>query len=186
MYNTTYMISKYSHKELIWIDLEKSNNEELEHVFEEYTIPEYIKDMFKIESDDDKIYSDHNYIFAQLPLLSQNNTSGDKLIFIVHDDFIISTHSRPTNYLVEFFKEIELNIISNNKLIIDNNRLLFTYILKSLYTNSEKQLITFDSIAKNYQKSISKITKKLKLFKTLFFVLLSAIILILIYVFSNI
>lgn len=180
------MLSKYSHKQLTWIDLEKPNNEELEHVFEEFTIPEYIKDMSKIESDDDEIYSDYDYIFARLPFLSQDNTSGDKLIFIINDDFIISIHNRPTNYLAEFFKEIELNIIINNKLIINNNKLLFTYLLKNLYTNSEKQLIAFDSIANNYQKNNIKISKKVKQYKTLFFALLSAIILILIYVFSNI
>ena len=177
------MLSKYNHKELTWIDLEKPNNEELEYVLEEYSIPDYIKDMFKMKDDDDKIYSDHNYIYAQLPFLSLNNLPSDKLIFIVSDDFIIIIHNKPTTYLAEFFKEIELNIISNSKLIIDNNRLLFTYLLKSLYTNSEKQLITFETIAKNYQRNNIIISKKLKLFKTLFFVLLSAIILILIYVF---
>ncbi len=180
------MLSKYSHKDLTWVDLEKPNNEELEYVLEEYSIPEYIKDMLKTKTRDDKMYSDYDYIFAQVPFLSLGNSSEDKLIFIVNDDFIISIHNKTTNYLSEFFKEIELNIISNNKLIIDNNRLLFTYLLRSLYSNSEKQLITFDSIAKNYQKNNIKISKKVKIYKTLFFVLLSAIILILIYVFSNI
>lgn len=180
------MLSKYSHKQLTWIDIEKPNNEELEYVLEEYFIPDYIKDMLKDEEGEDKIYSDHDYIFTQLPFLSSDNLPSDKITFIVSDDFIISIHNNPTNYLTNFFKEIELYIINNDKLTINNNKLLFVYLLKSLYLNSEKQLITFESIARNYHKNSIKISKKLKLFKTLFFILLGAIILILIYVFNNI
>lgn len=179
------MISKYSHKQLIWIDLEKPNTKELEYVLEEYFIPDYIKNMLKIKEVEDKIYSDNEYIFTQLPFLSLDNLPSDNLTFIVNNDFIISIHNNPTNYLTNFFKEIELNIISN-KLVIDNNRLLFTYLLKSLYTDSEKQLIVFDQITKNYQKNNIKISKRLIFFRTLSFSLFSAIILILIYVFSNI
>ncbi len=140
------MISKYSHKQLVWIDLQNPTNEEIVHILEEYEIPEYIKNM-------------------DSP-------------FCVSDDFIISFHDEPTTVLGQFFKEIELSIVSNDKLIIDNNRLLFTYLLKSLYVNSERQLIINESMVKNYQKNIIKINKKNMTLKVLSFILLGAIILI--------
>lgn len=180
------MISKYSHKQLIWIDLEKPTLEEIHHILEEYSIPEYIKNMFKSDIGYDKIYSDHDYIFVCLPFLHENNSSENQLIFIVTDDFIISIHDEPTTILRDYFKEIELNIISDNKLVIDNNRLLITYIIKNLYVNLEKQLVMTESMVKNYQKHIFKINKKNKNLKVLSFILLGAIIIISIYVFSHI
>jgi Mg2+ and Co2+ transporter CorA len=172
------MISKYSHKQLVWIDLENPTNEEIVHILEEYEIPEYIKNMFKTELGRDAMYSDYDYIFVCLPFLSEKNTIESRLIFIVSDDFIISFHDEPTTVLGQFFKEVELSIVSNDKLIIDNNRLLFTYLLKSLYVNSERQLIMNESMVKNYQKNIIKINKKNMTLKVLSFILLGAIILI--------
>jgi len=175
------MISKYTHKQLVWIDLEKPTQEEIAHIFEEYSIASYIQTMYISDIMNDKIYSDYDYIFICLPFLHENNSPESRLVFIVTDDYIISIHNETTTVLKDYFKEIELNIISDNKLVIDNNRLLLTYILKSLYMNSEKQLIMIESIVKNYQKHITKVDKKNKKLKILSFLLLGVIILISIY-----
>lgn len=180
------MISKYSHKHLIWIDLEKPDEKEIIHIFEEQYIPEYIKDMYLSNLKNDKMYSDENYIFVCLPFLHENNLPESRLVLIATDDFIISVHKEKTSVLNDFFKEIELYIISNDKLIIDNNKLLLTYLIKNLYINSEKQLVETESTVSDYHRNIISAKKKNKVLKVLLFISLGVIILLSIYAFINI
>ena len=182
------MISKYSHKGLSWIDLDAPKQEEIAYIFEEYTIPIYIKEDIMAGSLNDIIRLDHDFIFAYLnfsngSLLEQSN---QKVIFIICDNYIITIHDKPIKALTEFLKEIELDTFKNEKFNINNNKLLFSYLMKSLFVNSHKQIISNEEIIKNLKSQISEKNKKIKNQKILSFILLGIIILISIYVISHI
>lgn len=179
-YNEVYMISKYSHKDLNWIDIQPPKEEEIAYIFDEYAIPLFIKEEILLKTEDDIIRLDHGFIFVSFyyHLFSSDKSIKNKLIFIVSDNFIITIHDELIESLSLFLKEMELNIITKEKFDINNNRVLFAHLLKNLYINSQNQLIANDAIIKNLKEAISKKNKTIKSLTILSGILLSAIILI--------
>lgn len=175
------MISKYNHKELTWIDLNSPSEEEIFHIIDEYSIPEYIKKEIMQKSTDDKINLDNDYIFASLYFssMSLDKSISNMLIFVVSDNYILTIHNEPIQALNIFSKEMELDIITDERNKVSNNKLLFAYLLKSLYVNSQKQLALYDTVIKDLREQLGKKGKKLKLFTWLFIISVIAIILIL-------
>lgn len=174
------MISKYNHKELIWIDLESPSEEEIFHIIEQYSIPLYIKEEIMLETHEDRINLDNDFIFASLyfPQAEGSENRDNKLIFVVSNSFILTIHNEPMQALNIFSKEMELDIITEEKLKISNNKLLFAYLLKSLYINSQKQLVMNYIQIKSLKKQLLKKSKKAKLLTWLFIISLIAIIFI--------
>jgi len=174
------MISKYNHKELIWIDLESPSEEEIFHIIEQYSIPLYIKEEIMLKTHEDRINLDNDFIFASLyfPQAEGSENRDNKLIFVVSNSFILTIHNEPMQALNIFSKEMELDIITEEKLKISNNKLLFAYLLKSLYINSQKQLVMNYIQIKSLKKQLLKKSKKAKLLTWLFIISLIAIIFI--------
>lgn len=174
------MISKYNHKELIWIDLESPSEEEIFHIIEQYSIPLYIKEEIMLKTHEDRINLDNDFIFASLyfPQAEGSENRDNKLIFVVSNSFILTIHNEPMQALNIFSKEMELDIITEEKLKISNNKLLFAYLLKSLYINSQKQLVMNYIQIKSLKKQLLKKSKKSKLLTWLFIISLIVIILI--------
>jgi len=174
------VISKYKHKELAWVDLESPSDEEVAYILEEYNIPLFIKEEILSKPKEDIIRLEQGYIFAYLNLariLSDKSTSN-RLIFIANDNFIIVIHDKPIQALGEFSKEMELDIVTEEKFGTNNNKLLFAHLLKSLYVNSQNQLASDEDKIKILEKQILREKKRLKLLIILSFILIGAIILI--------
>lgn len=174
------MISKYNHKELTWIDLESPSEEEIFHIIDEYSIPEYIKEEMLLKTTEDRISLDNDYIFASLYFsqYSQDDIVKNNLIFVVSDNFIITIHSKPMQTLDIFSKEMELDIITDEKNKISNNKLLFAYLLKSLFVNSQNKLLSYEEEIYYLENKLMKKSKKKKLYKTLFIISLVVIIIL--------
>lgn len=179
------MISKYNHKGLSWIDLESPKEEEITYIFEEYTIPLYIKEDIMAAHNEDIIRLDHDFIFAYLNFDNiGNETKNQKVIFIICDNYIITIHDNPIKALTEFLKEMELDTFKNEKFNINNNKLLFSYLMKSLFVNSHKQIIKNEIIINNFDSILINKNKKIKKLKITLFALLGITIIISIYAIS--
>jgi len=174
------MISKYSHKELIWIDLESPTNEEISLIVDQYSVPDFIRKEIVLKPQEDKISLDYGYIFVVInnSQISSDKNNKDQMIFIVNDDFVLTIHDRPLQALNKFSKEMELDIIDGENSKINSNKLLFTYLFKTIYINSQAQIILKDNQIKNLKKQIIKSKKKFKLSIWLFIIVLIAIIII--------
>jgi Mg2+ and Co2+ transporter CorA len=174
------MISKYKHKGLNWIDLESPSGDEVAYILEEYNIPLFIKEEITSKPKDDIIRLEQGYIFAYLNLarILPDKSTSDRLIFVANDNFVIVIHDKPIQAFGEFSKEMELDIVTEEKFGTNNNKLLFAHLLKSLYVNSQKQLTSDEDKIKIIEKQILNEKKKLKLLIVLSFVLFGAIILI--------
>lgn len=170
------MISKYSHKGLTWIDLKSPSEEEISHVIEQHSIPAHIQEEIQINTKEDKINIENDFIFARLNISHHNKTS--KIIFIVNDDFVLTIHDNPIISFDKFGKEMELDIIVEEKSKIKTNKLLFAYLLKNLYLNSETQLIASNEKIENLEKKLLQKNKKLKLLMLLFILYFIVIMLI--------
>lgn len=174
------MISKYSHRELNWVDIESPTEEEVAYILEEYTIPLFIKEEIARKPKEDIVRLDHGFIFAYLnpPQFPLDENKDNRLIFIANDNFIIIIHDEPIQALGEFAKEVELDTITEERLETNDSRLLFAHLLKNLYINSQKQLVEKEIEIKNLKKQLIKNKEKLRLFRWLFIISLMAIILI--------
>lgn len=160
------MISKYNHKEINWIDLESPSIEEVEHVLDQYPVSLFIKDMIISGKNEDKIDISYDFIYVSLM---------NKIIFVVSDKFVLTIHSESMVAFNEFSKEMELDVVGGEK--INNHQLLFAYLLKNIYKNNNKQLISNENQIKNLQKKILKKDNKIK--KLIIFIILIIISLIL-------
>jgi len=176
------MISKYSHKELTWIDLESPLEEELVYIIEEYYIPSSIEEEMRAKTEETKtkLYSDFIFTSLYFPqiLHGENKIINDKIVFVTNDNFVLTIHDRPIQALHEFLNNLEIDTTIEEKLEIKNNKLLFAYLLKSLYVNLQEQLVANDIQIRGLKKQIIKNNKKLKLLTLLSIIFLVAIILI--------
>lgn len=177
------MISKYRHKELAWIDLESPQKEEFIHVIDEYPKLEFIVNEFDKNIKDHRIELGDDIIFASVNL---SEVSKDKLTFIISDELVLTIHDKPIEAMKGFAKELELDIYSNYEKKIENNKILFAHLLKNLYVYSEKELIKSKSEIQNLKNKVAKHNKKLQKILILTTSLFAVIILILLYVISNI
>jgi len=172
-YNS-FMISKYSHKELIWTDLEAPKDTE------EYNIPSIIKEEMLSNKNEDviRLYNDYIYAFLSFPQILESEKVDNKLIFVASDKYILSIHNEPIQALSAFLKEMELGTMGDNSNNIEDNKLLFAHLLKSLYVNSHKQIIAHDAKIKFLKNRIDKNNKKLKRLMILAIIALVLIIII--------
>ena len=148
------MISKYNYKSLNWIDLESPRKDEIEHVIDLYSIPESIKNKLFARGKEDTIDLEYDYIYA---------TVANKITFVVSDNFVLTIHNEKIQGLNKFSKEMESDILIEEKSKIVDNRLLFAYLLKNLYADSDRLLlqseIRIQNLKQQSQKNYNKIKK---------------------------
>ena len=101
------MISKYNHKELNWVDLESPTEEEILHIVEQYPLPQVIKDKLILKKKEDEIDINYDFIY-----ISINN----EITLFVNDNFVISIHSGQTKAMDQLSKELELDMVENEKI----------------------------------------------------------------------
>lgn len=158
------MISKYSHNSLSWIDLESPKEEELLYLIEEYSIPKGIEEEIRKKTSKSKIKMSSDFIFLSLNfpqiLHYDNNVEDNKIIFIIHEEFIMTIHNEKIEALNEFLNNLEMDTTLPEELKITNNGLLFFYLIKSLYINLKEQLIVNNTEIKELEAKIIGIKKK--------------------------
>jgi len=174
------MISKYSHKELKWIDLEASKEGELTYIEEEYSLPKFIRDELSSKTKNDIINLDNDviYVAINLPYHSVHEFFGNRIIFIVSDDFIITIHDEPIYAWEKFKNDMEIDALTDGKLNMNNHKLLFTYLIKHLFVDAQDKLSNNYKQILNFENHIKSKNKKIRLFKKLFITSLSIIIIL--------
>jgi Mg2+ and Co2+ transporter CorA len=168
------MISKYSHKGLMWIDLESPSDEELSHIVDLHSIPSYIHENIKANTNENKIETKDDFLFMILnvPKVLGKEIIDNKIIFATNDNLVLTVHDNPIKAFNNFGKEMELDILVEANSKIKNNSLLFAHLLKNLYLHSETQLVESDSRVNFFKKQITKNKKKIKLYTILATILL--------------
>ena len=146
-----YMISKYNHKDLNWIDLESGTKEEINHIMEEYSIPSNIQEKLNGNDKEDRFEMNYDYIYASI---------NNRITFIVSDRFLISIHSDPILAFTTSSKELELDMVSIEK--INNNKVLFAHLLKNLFKNRETEISSYFNQVEKLKNKISTKNKIIK------------------------
>jgi magnesium transporter len=173
------MISRYSAHGLTWVDIESPSKEEVEHIMQEYQIPEILADEMltsTLHSQVD-VYGDLLYLILHLPPSSQNEdrSTDQEIDFIVAKDFIITIHYEKIHSLekVATFFEKEFTHKNHNAhagfLFVEMMRETYRHILHKLDTMTQTldglEINLFRGSEEQMVKTLSILHRKLLDFK---------------------
>lgn len=152
------MISKYTYRNLIWIDLESPTEEEVRHVIDNYNIPDNLSQEMLDESIPSKVdlYPNFIHLILHFPQISTSSDKGveKEVDFIVGNNFMVTTHYEPVDSIKEFSKTFEKDTYDNNKKENKHAGIIFFDLIKDLYINSRRQLHTINLSLKDVENKI--------------------------------
>ena len=152
------MISRYTHKDLTWIDLEAPTKEEVLQVMEEYSIHPLVADELLSPTLRPKVdvYNNLIYLILHFPTIFHKHGSQteQEVDFIIGKNFLITTHYNVVDPLHDFSKIFEVNSILDKSNIAEHGGYLFYYLIRELYQDLNIEL---DHIYNTLEKVESKI-----------------------------
>ncbi len=154
------MISKYTYKGLTWVDLESPTPEELDHITEEYNIPDSVRKEVGNESDHSKVELHPKCIYLILHFPHNNhkkdNHQEQEIDFIVGEKFMITVHYEFSHSLTEFSKKFEDGKTFEQKTDLDHIGVLVYHLIRTLYSHSRENLGIVSKMIKNTEYEIFK------------------------------
>ncbi len=138
------MISRYTYKDLIWIDVQSPTTEEVRIIMDEFSIHPLAADELLTPTLRPKVdlYPNFIYLILHFPAISHKHDGGhdQEIDFIVGKNFLITTHYDLIDPLHEFSKVFEVNSILEKSNIGDHAGFILYYIMKELYKTLDKEL----------------------------------------------
>src|SRR3989338_10005026 len=118
------MISRYTYKDLVWIDLESPTQEEVRGVMEEFDIHPLVANELLVSTLRPKVdlYSNFIYLILHFPTISHKHRgkTEQEIDFIVGKKFLITTNYDLVDSLHEFSKVFEVHSILERSNIGDH------------------------------------------------------------------
>jgi magnesium transporter len=149
-YNVS-MLTRYTYKNLVWVDLESPTREEIERVREEYKIhPVVVEELYrpslraKVES-----YESYIYMILHFPVLkhSHANELNQEIDFILGKDYIITAHYDTIDSLHKFSRTFEVTSILDKTMLGQHAGFIFYYMMREMYASLTNELeFVFDSL----------------------------------------
>lgn len=177
------MISKYKHKNITWIDIEKPTRNEIIEITPDYKIPRVASEELLTETLKSKVdfYEKEEVIYLVLhfPFFDRKEkiVVEKEIDFVIGKNFLITTHYQEIDSFHAFGRIFEDNGVLEINKIGENPGFLFVYILKQLYKTLDNELDgigvnlekiesdIFDSKERDAVNSISYVNRKIIRFK---------------------
>lgn len=175
------MISRHTHNNLVWIDLESPTQEEVRQVMEEFAIDPHIAEELLTPSLRPKVdyLSDYIYLILHFPAFrhSHHVNSNQEVDFVIGKNFIITTHYDIIDPLHKFSKIFEVDSILDRSGMGEHAGFIFFFMVKKLYkavtheleyindSLTEIESKIFEGMEKEMVVEISKASKELLAFK---------------------
>jgi len=138
------MINRYTHKGLIWVDVEKPTKEDIRSLSEEFNIHPLVAEELLAPTLRPKVDIHNQAIFLILhfPAFRHTHAVGTKqeVDFIIGKDFLITVRYDTIDAIHKFSKEFEVNSILDKHMVGDHAGFLFYYLSKKLYRSLEHEL----------------------------------------------
>ena len=138
------MLTKYTHKNITWIDLNAPTKEEVREVIESYTIHPAVANELLSPTLRAKVdrYPDFIYLILHFPTISHTHDGRweQEVDFIIGKDFLITTHYDFVDPLHEFSKLFEVQSILDKSNFDDHAGFVFFHIIRELYKNLALEL----------------------------------------------
>lgn len=133
------MISKYNHKEVTWLNLEKAKPEEIDYLKDEYGIHENLIEKLLSKDEISGVSYSNDYIYGSFYFPSYSFS------FILNKSILITLNNQNNKVITEFVKNFETDASFEDKLKIENTGLLLFFLIKSLYADQYQTIILNDS-----------------------------------------
>lgn len=142
------MISRYTYKDLVWVDVQSPTPDEVRGLVEEFNIHPLAADELLTPTLRPKVdlYPDFIYLILHFPIISHKHEGGrdQEIDFIVGKKFLITTHYDLVDSLHEFSKVFEVNSILERTNIGDHAGFILFHIMKNLYKMLDRELDHID------------------------------------------
>ena len=152
------MISRYTYKDLVWVDVQSPTQEEVRSLMEEFAIHPLVADELLGPTLRPKVdlYNDFIYLILHFPTITHKHDGGkdQEIDFVIGKKFIITAHYGLVDQLHEFSKVFEVNSILDKLNIREHAGFILFYILKDLYKMLDTEL---DHINHDFNEIQSKI-----------------------------
>lgn len=138
------MLTKYTHKDVTWIDLESPTREEIHKIMDEYSIHPIVAEELLMPTLKPKVelYDNSLYMILHFPAFRHTHSleQNQEIDFIIGQNFIITTHYDTIDPLHKFSKIFEVNSILDKNEIGTHAGFMFFFMLKKLYKALEHEL----------------------------------------------
>lgn len=142
------MISRYTYKDLVWVDMESPSSEEVRQIMEEFSLSPLVGNELLSPSVRSKVdmYDDFIYLILHFPTISHKHGKHDEqeVDFVIGKKFIITTHYEVIDPLHEFSKVFEVNSILDKSTMGMHGGFVFFYIMRDLYLSLARELDHID------------------------------------------
>ncbi len=152
------MISKYTYKDITWIDVESPTKDDVREIMEEYKVHPVVADELLSPTLRPKVdlYDNLIYLILHFPTVSHKHCSEteQEVDFIIGKNFLITTHYDIIDPLHEFSKIFEVNSILDKSNIGDHAGFLFFYIMREMYKDSISELDSIQDVLRRVESQI--------------------------------
>jgi magnesium transporter len=145
------MISRYTHGDLTWVDLESPTQGEVREIMNEFDIASAVAEELLLPSMRPKVdfLGSHIYLVLHFPALrhSHRHSQEQEVDFRRGQKFIITTHYDTVDPLHKFSKVFEVDSILDKSNIGAHAGFIFYYMVKKMYRSIEHELeVTRDKL----------------------------------------
>lgn len=138
------MITRYSHKNLTWVDLESPTQDEVRAIMNEFHINPLAADELLAPTLKPKVdvYENFIYLILHFPAFKHSNTlsQNQEVDFLIGKDFLITTRYDTIDPIHKFSKVFEVNSILDKSDMGTHAGYLFFYMIKKLYKSISHEL----------------------------------------------
>ena len=138
------MLTKYTYKKLIWIDLESPTNDEVKELMQDYDIHPTVAEELLSPTLKSRLDTHDNYLYIILhfPTLlhSDSNEVNQEVDFIVGTNFLITVRYDSVDPLRQFAQELEMDNILDKSIASKHAGFMFYYMLCKLYHAVSEEL----------------------------------------------
>ncbi len=154
------MLSRYSHQNLTWIDLECPTREEAAAVGEEYGLHPLVVSELSVRSERCKVDTYQNALYAVLRFPVRNRSTGHieeaEIDFVLLGDTLITTHYELVDPLHDFARMFEAGTHRGISSSGDHAGMLFFLQMRELYKHTFFILESTEAMIREIEKEVFK------------------------------
>lgn len=152
------MIKRYTHKHLVWVDIENPSNEEVREIMREFELIPSVAQELLLPTVKPRVELHENFIYLILhfPALKRAH-SGDinqEVDFVIGKNFIITTRYDSIDPLQKFSKLFEVNSILDRSNMGAHAGYIFYYMIKEMYQSLANELDSIKDSLKEIEREI--------------------------------
>lgn len=151
------MISRYTHHNTIWVDMESPTKEEILHIMEEFSVPDLVGEELVSSTLRSKVELYDNLVYVILHFPESRNKgrhSEQEIDFIIGKNFLITVRYDKIDPVHEFSKLFETASMVDREKVSSHGGYIFVQMMKELYKTSMIEMEELTKVVREIEDSI--------------------------------